>query len=129
MNAPLEELVKTLGLPAALRLVERFGGVRIYLPRAENLKPGNQVAGVIGLEAARDLCALWPQERPYIPRAAQFLRDARDRALLADAAKHTVPQLARNYELTERQVYNVLKRGVQPGDAVETAPPAQKVLF
>lgn len=111
MNAPLDQLVAAIGLPATLRLVDRFGGVRVYLPLPEHMDATHPVAEAIGVEAARDLCALWPQERPYIPRAAQFLREERDRALVADSRDHTVSQLARKYELTERAVYNVLKRG------------------
>jgi Mor family transcriptional regulator len=127
VNAPLEELVKTLGLPAALRLVERFGGTRIYLPRSELMSAEHAVAQVVGLEAARDLCKLWPSERPSIPRAAQFLRGERDRALLTDANDHTVPQLALKYELTERQVYYILARGLPELDASLST--GQKTLF
>lgn len=119
---PLVELVKTLGLPAALRLVERFGGTRLpYLPPADKVKPDHPLVEVIGLEALRDICGLWPQERPYIPLAAQYLRDERDRELQRDAAELTVPQLARKYEITERHVYRVLTRT----DLAATDPAAQ----
>lgn len=127
MNAPLDELVTRLGLPAALRLVEHFGGTRIYLPRAEAMNADHPIALVVGLEAAIDLCKTWPQERPAIPRAAAFLRNERDRALLKDANDHTVPALARKYELTERQVYYILARGLSSADEPELA--AQSKLF
>lgn len=129
MNAPLEELVKTLGLPAALRLVERFGGTRVYLPRPERLTLEHPVVDVVGLEAARELCQLWPQERPWIPLAAKFLRDERDRALIADSATRTMPQLARKYETTERHVYRILLRRGELHSLEAAAPPAQKQLF
>src|SRR5262245_60600883 len=112
MNAPLETLVKTLGLPAALRLVERFGGTRVYLPRPEALGDAHPLVELIGVHAARELCELWPQERPYIPVAARFLRSERDRELFRDSNAHSVPYLARKYELTERQVYYILARGI-----------------
>lgn len=126
MNAPLEELVKTLGLPAALRLVERFGGTRVYLPRPEVVSEEHPLARVVGLEAAQHLCRLWPSDKVMIPMAAQFLREERDRALVRDAQDHTVPQLARKYEIHERSVYRILCRtdlGAAP------LPPAQKQLF
>ena len=123
MNAPLHELVRVLGLPTALRLVEKFGGVRVYLPLAENMTDDNPIAAAIGVDAARDLCALWPQERPYIPRAVQILREERDKALLRDAEELSVPELARKYELTERAIYNVLKRGAAAAIAPATDQP------
>lgn len=127
MNAQLEDLVIKLGLPAALRLVERFGGTRIYLPRAEFMNADHPIAQAVGLEAALELCQAWAQERPAIPRAAAFLRNERDRALLKDANDHTVPALARKYELTERQVYYILARGLSSADEPELA--AQSKLF
>jgi Mor family transcriptional regulator len=116
VNAPLDELVKTLGLPAALRLVEAFGGTRVYLPLAQTMTDEHPVARAVGASAARALCELWPSERVVIPRAAAYLRAERDRALIKDAEDHTVPQLARKYELTERWVYYILARGL-PCDA------------
>lgn len=129
MNAPLEDLVEHLGLALTLRLVERFSGTRVYLPHPDNLEPESPIAQVLGLEAARRLCALWPQERPYIPRAAQILRERRDRQLLADSASMSVPQLARKYDLGESAVYRALGRARAAEDAAPALEPAQKPLF
>jgi hypothetical protein len=129
VNAPLEQLVITLGLPAALRLVEAYGGTRMpYLPaRAETMSAEHPVAKVVGLEAARELCRLWPGERPRIPLAAKFLRGERDRALRADAQDHTVPQLARKYEITERHVYRILS-GAEAEQPSALAPEQSKLF-
>lgn len=129
MNAPLEELVRALGLPAALRLAERFGGTRVYLPRPEAMHVEHPVAAAVGLEAARALCRLWRQEQPYIPRALLILRHERDRALLEDAGELSVARLARKYGLAERQVYYILARGLPEDPAAAAASSGQKTLF
>lgn len=108
MNAPLDQLISAIGLPAALKLIERFGGTRIALPLPENVTASNPVAQVIGVERARKLAVLWGQERPYLPRAVQYVRRQRDRQLAEDAQQMSIPQVALKYELTERGVYKVL---------------------
>lgn len=108
MNAALEELVDAIGLPAALKLVESYGGTRIYLPLPENVEPDNPVAQVIGVPATVKLAHLWAQERPYLPRAVDYLRKQRDAQLVRDAETMSRSELALKYRLTERHVYAIL---------------------
>ncbi len=124
MNTPLDQLIRAIGLPAALKLIERFGGTRIALPLPENVKASNPVAQVIGVEPTRKLSALWGQERPYLPRAVEYMRRQRDRQMAEDAQRLPIPQVALKYELTERGVYKALA-------ALEEEPPAarQSALF
>ncbi len=117
MNAPLEELVDAIGMPAALKLIERFGGTRIALPLPANVHADNPVAQVIGVEPVRKLAALWGQERPYLPRAVAYLRRQRDRQLRSDAQRLPIPQVALRYQLTERAVYLILANGEEPAAA------------
>lgn len=108
MNAPLDELIDAIGIEATLTLVERFGGVRIYVPEAGTLTEDHPIVRAIGLEAAQRLARMWPQERPYLPRAVAELRRRRDEALVADLdAGMSFSQAARKYRLTERQVYSI----------------------
>ena len=55
MYAPLMDIIKAIGLPAAMKLVENFGGTRIYLPQPEKVDADNEIAKIIGVEAARAL--------------------------------------------------------------------------
>ena len=114
MNASLPEIVDAIGLPAALELVRAFGGVRIYLPHPDNIAADNPVARVIGVEAARKLSALWPQERPYLPRAIDYLRRQRNQQLRQDYRTISASQVALKYQLTERQVYEIVSTDDAP---------------
>lgn len=111
VNAPLGQLVELVGLSAALRLVDRFGGTPIYLPHPSRVKEHSAVALEIGAEAMRRLAAVWPQAHIVVPRGAAYLRRQRDIALLRDSASLSAAQLARKYEMIERHVYRILARG------------------
>lgn len=107
LNAQLEHLVELIGLPMALRLVDKFGGVAIYLPHHNRVKIHGPVAQVIGVEAAQKLSLAWPQEHVMVPMGAGYLRRQRDAALRADLQLMSVRAVALKYELTERQVYYI----------------------
>jgi Mor family transcriptional regulator len=124
MNAPLEEIVHAIGIAAALKLVERFCGTRIYLPLPEHIGPDNAVAHVIGVEQARRLAAVWPQERPYIPMARAHLLRERNRQLRLDYASMSASQVARKYRITEWTVYWILRSPDEGGSE-----PSQQSLF
>lgn len=110
MHARLEEIVRAIGLGSAMKLVENFGGTRVYLPLPENIEPHNEVARVIGIEAARKLSAVpgWAQQRPSIPMARRHLVAIMKNEIRRDQDKLTVPELARKYETTERNIYRYL---------------------
>lgn len=113
VNAPLTELVNLIGLPATLRLVEKFGGTTIYVPHQSRVKLHSAVAQVVGTDAVRQLATVWPQAHVVVPRGAAYVRHQRDMAVLADAEKFSVARLARKYETTERNIYRILERGAQ----------------
>jgi Mor family transcriptional regulator len=110
MYAPLIDIIKAVGLPAAMKLVEHFGGTRIYIPLAENVETDNDVAKVIGLEATKKLAAIWGGRygRPSIPLASRHYRDLVKSEIQRDSAAMTVPELARKYQTTERNIYRYL---------------------
>lgn len=129
MNAPLHQIISAIGLPAALKLISRYGGTRIFLPLPGNVTPDNKIAQLIGVEKTRTLATLWAQERPSLPRAQDYLRRERDRAVWADKETHSVPQLALKYQLTERAVYMILAAGDPRGEEHAAAPSPQHDLF
>lgn len=105
---PNDRLVEVLGLPLALRLLNAFGGCRVYLPHPSRMQQHSQVAVVLGLEAARTLAGEWPQTHVMLPKGAPELRRQRDRAIRADKDKLSVRELAMKFDTTERHVYRVL---------------------
>lgn len=108
VNAQLGRLVELIGLPLALRLVDNFGGVPIYVPHPSRVKMGSKVAEVIGVEAVQKLATAWPSEHVMIPRGVEFLRRKRAAEIHAKAGTKSARELALEYEMTERNVYFVL---------------------
>lgn len=106
----LAEVIDAIGLAATLKLLQRFGGIRIYVPQPAHLTDDHELARAIGLAAARKLARIWGSERMPLPRAARALRLARDRALRLDYQTMSAAQCALKYQLTERQVYWIAGR-------------------
>lgn len=129
LHAPLEQLVELLGLPAALALVERFGGVPIYLPHPSRVKADGDLATAIGIEAARKLAAAWPQEHVVVPRAAAYLRRQRDAAIRRDRATMSEREVALKYGTTDRHVRRIQASSSADLDEASGAPRAQGALF
>lgn len=106
----LAEVVRAIGLPATLKLIERFGGVRIYVPQPEHIDEDHPIARAIGLADARTLAGIRGKERMELPRAARALRLVRDRALRRDYESMSESQCALKYQVTERQVRSIIGR-------------------
>jgi len=123
MYAPLLKIIEAIGLPAAMKLVENFGGMRLHWPLPENIDERNDIARAIGVDAARKLAAAWGPDddrRPSIPLARRHLRIIARLEIRRDAGSMTVPELARKYETTERNIYRYL------GDGGEGEPGAKQ---
>lgn len=123
MYAPLYDIIKAIGLPAAMKLVENFGGIRLYLPLPEKIDEHNQIAKVIGVDAARKLAESWERgperRRPSIPLARRHLRAIVKSEIQRDRQKLTIPELALKYQTTERNIYRYL--GEEPkNDTAQT---------
>jgi Mor family transcriptional regulator len=116
MYAPLLQIIEAIGLANAMKLVEAFGGVRIYLPLPENVTADNEVAKVIGVEATRKLAEAWGGRyaRPTIPLARRHFRAVVKAEIRRERADKTIPELARKYQTTERNIYRYL--GEAPPD-------------
>ena len=105
----LVEIERAIGLAATLKLVEHFGGTHIYPPCPEFLTNEHKLARAIGLDAARKLVQDYVGDRLCVPLAAKAKRLARYRALRHDGANMSGPQIARKYQMTERQVSTILR--------------------
>lgn len=118
-----------IGLPAALRLVDRFGGICVYVPHPGRVVAHGKVAEVIGVEAMRRLAETWGPDHVMVPVGAAYMRAQRDRAIHADRAALSLSELARKYEMTERNVLLVLKRPAPELAGAAAAPGSQGQLF
>ncbi|KUM02921.1 DNA transposition protein [Chromobacterium subtsugae] len=110
-----------IGLPNTLKLVENLGGTtfpvskkRSRLGEARYLA----LAEVVGVEAADRLCQHYGGDLLYIPRCASALRRLRDYAICEAfdrlsrelGSNAAVSQLAQQHRLTDRRIWDILKR-------------------
>ncbi len=130
MNAPLAELIAAVGTQLALRLVAERGGTRVYIPTDARITDDCPLARIVGAQAAAKLAARWPGLWMTIPRAMAYMRRVRDREIRARIKSETAAALAREFELTERQVYAIAAEGADDA-ATDTQgkPTAQLGLF
>lgn len=130
MNAPLDELILAIGTHLALRLVSERGGTRIYIPTEARLTEDCPLARIVGLAAAGKLSLRWGGQWIAIPLARAYVRRRRDREIRGRYRAETAAALAREYDLSEHQIYVIVAAGA--GDELfddQDKPAAQLALF
>lgn len=101
------ELEELIGLSAALVIVERWGGTRLFVP--ERLTAEHRLVAAIGWEAAEQVVSIYAGDYLRVPRCAAMLRAKRNAELRARHAKgESAATLAREYAMTERNVWLIL---------------------
>lgn len=104
----IQECVEVIGLDAALKLVDRYGGTRVWFP--ERPEPDHHLVKALG-DSAYALCARFALEWLDIPKCARALRAVRDAAIVEALRQgHTQAEVAREVGLTWRQVANIAAR-------------------
>lgn len=104
--AELEWLIAPLGVEATLALIEQRGGVRVFVP----LEPtaDNELARIVGLDAARALAAAFGGERLRVPLARGKWTGAW-RARIYRARGMSLPEIARRLGCVENTVRVMLQ--------------------
>ena len=115
----LREAADLIGVPAAMRLAEAYGGRRLYVPLPENCRAQHPLAQLLGLDALLRLAEIWGgQEHFEVPCGVQVLRLRRDAALVAaHAAGESLRSLAARFCISERQVVRICQRLCGAGGA------------
>lgn len=110
------EVAQVIGLPAALILVEHYGGTRLWVP--QSLEQPWSVTTLIGDEAAQQLVVHCRMERIWVPRCLRALRAVRDAEIRARHAKgEKTDALARAYGLTDRTVWYIVGRNTSKNES------------
>jgi len=105
----IHELIEYIGQPAVSALVRELGGTRLYIPH--HIRDEHVLPRVIGHDAAEILSKAWGGETLLIPRCTEERQRQRDQHIAKDRADgETVSGLALRYKLTERTIYDVLRR-------------------
>lgn len=103
----LLELEGLIGLDNTLKLVDRWGGVQLYVP--ETMDENHAIVKLIGMKAAEELATYYGRERLNIPLARNYHRARRNRDLwLRHKAGESASQLALSFEISLRQVWEIL---------------------
>ena len=105
----LQDFVRLIGLAATMILVEHFGGRRLYIPA--NPHPDHHLAKLIGLDNLVKLSRVYGLEDHFdIPKAERALRAVRDQKIRSEYGPKSTSTLAREHNLTERQIWNIVGR-------------------
>ncbi|SIS88153.1 Mor transcription activator family protein [Neptunomonas antarctica] len=128
----IHEVAAVIGMPATLRLVERFGGTTLPLPRGDNIIGRASLAVLakqIGDDDAQKLAHHCAGEPLYIPRCDVALRRLRDLSICdqfagavrtGKTAIKVVAELALANKLTDRWIWKIVKE--TPPDSSPTTP-------
>lgn len=120
----LREIADLVGVPATLKLVESYGGTHLIVPSRYN--PDHPLTRVVGHAASVQICQRYSGTSLYVARIKSAIKTLRD---IEIASRYdggvSVPQLAREYELSDRQIWNVLKNP----NTLRAEKPRQTSLF
>lgn len=101
-SSMLDELIGAIGETAALKLVESFGGVRVYVPQMP--EPEDVLSQLIGTEAALKLAQIYGGERLELPHP----NSRRSKILSLRRTGLIVDLIALQAGCTRRRVFQVL---------------------
>lgn len=111
----IAEISEIVGIDATLRLVEAWGGVRLYVPR--QMPEDHLLVSTLGREEAELLAEHYGGETILISRCLAAVRAVRNTRIQKDRENGvSIALLALRHSLTERQVYSILAANATPGD-------------
>lgn len=128
-------LVSLIGLRNTVKLVETLGGTSFPVALRKNRQGEiryEMLAEVVGVDAANILTRHFGNDMLYIPLCKTALRELFYREVRAEfdritqefSALHAVATLASKYRMSDRQIWRVLKKQDDAGNA-----PEQQGLF
>lgn len=105
----IDELIALIGEEAFANLACVFGGTKLYVGASENMM--RKLTIVVGEEAAHKMIHAYSGGWIDIPKYTSPELALRNRRIVQDYdAGITLRQLVQKYELSERQICNVLKK-------------------
>lgn len=122
LSPKLQELVELIGLSATMSMVERFGGLRIYIPaNPPEEHPFAEVIGYANLVKLAEAIGVDGQgDRFLLPKAMRALNAVRNARIRDDyQAGKSTRTLAIEHHLTERHIERIVS-GVRPTNERQT---------
>lgn len=98
-------IARVIGLAETVRLIEARGGNRMYVP----LQPARCQAlrDVLSPGALTALCESFGGKRLELPKNDKVIQQIRNIAIRAARRHKTVPQVAKEFGLTRRHIFNL----------------------
>lgn len=113
----LKELIETIGIDGASRLIAAFGGLRIYIPHTP--QPDDTLSETVGYQTALTLAKSFGGDSVEIPNPT-----ARGPQIIElRASGVSINDIARSQHCTRRRVYQVLAEARRARSGRETRPP------
>lgn len=104
-----QELEMLLGHDAADKLVATYRGQELHIPRPDNLASTHKLAVLLGIDVAKRLCHYWQDSVLTLPmQLAKTLNQRNDSIIKKHKAGMTSNELAKEYQITSRQVRNII---------------------
>lgn len=110
--------IELIGEKAAIRLIECFGGTRLYVPHFPG--PDDALVQALGAEPARKLAQTFGGERVEVPKPPP----RRVQILALRAAGRSAESIARTLACTRRRVFQVLAEARRAAQAPAAGVPA-----
>jgi len=112
----LKQVSEVIGFELTLKIVERWGGQRFYIPKHVVLT--SDLVEVIGIEAALKLSWQLGEWQFEVPTCAQMQRVARNRAIRKDAAAGMSRNaMSQKYGLALRALRQIINQPEKPRKA------------
>lgn len=111
--------IELIGAEATAKLIERFGGTRVYVPHSPT--PDDILAQTVGVEPALKLARTFGGERVEVPNPPP----RRMRILAMRAAGQSVESIARACGCTRRRVFQVLAEVRRAEDHIRRMRPSR----
>jgi hypothetical protein len=101
------ELLRLVGLPATLTLIERWPGMRLFVPGPARMRPEHPIAAAIGHRLAQRLAVEMGGSSIPVPSPRRVLASVTRRAVAQARGVYPGSVVARAYGVTEHYVYRI----------------------
>jgi len=109
----VREIVAIIGMSAALRLVDAFGGLTILVPKGDErrgIMGREALIEVVGRRATDQLIERFGGTRLYVASCRAAIISQRDRSICAAYPLRSVRELAQEHGISDRRVWDILKK-------------------
>lgn len=107
LPASLQDMAEVIGDDDTMKLVENYGGTRIFVPHRMGAQ--HKLATLLGLEQARKLSNVFGGEALTIAQCSKLFKYKRNEEIRKKYDEGvSITVMVREYGITERQIYAII---------------------